>query len=203
VVKDNGDTPPEDGRGPVYDAIMELSRLAEQVARSLEPEIEKAAELLANSLSAGGKLLACGNGGSAADAQHMVAELVGRLCKDRPALAGISLTTDPSIMTALGNDYGFDKVFARQVEALGKHEDILLGISTSGHSPNIVAAAEAAQGLGMKVVMLVGNRAAPVLAAADVCIRIPSDNGQRIQELHTAVLHCICAQAEKRLFRQL
>jgi len=199
-VADNNANNPSTGAGPVHDALMELSRLAAQVAETLEPEIQKAAELLAESLADGGKLLACGNGGSAADVQHMVAELVGRLCKDRPALPAVSMTTDPSIMTALGNDYGFDNVFARQVEALGKSEDILLCLSTSGTSANVVRAAEVARKLGMKVIAMVGSHAAPILAEADVCIRIPSDSGQRIQELHTAVIHCICDRAERRLF---
>lgn len=203
MTHDNCGKPSPATNGPVSEAIMELGRLAEQLASALEPQLRQAAELLADSLAAGGKLLACGNGGSAADAQHMVAELVGRLCKDRPALAALSLTTDPSVITALSNDYGFENVFARQVEALGKPGDVLLGITTSGSSANVVAAAETARAQGMKVIALVGKEAKPALAEADVCIHIPSSNAQRIQELHTALLHCICDQAEKRLFPQL
>ena len=203
MTHDNCANPSQAANGPVCEAILELSRLAEQLASSLEPRVRQAAELLADSLAAGGKLLACGNGGSAADAQHMVAELVGRLCKDRPALAALSLTTDPSVITALGNDYGFENVFARQVEALGKPGDVLLGITTSGSSGNVLAAAKTARAQGMKVIALVGKEAKPALAEADVCVRIPSSNAQRIQELHTAVLHCICGQAEKQLFPRL
>ncbi len=203
VTHDDCARPAPAANGPVSEALMELSRLAEQLASPLEPLVRQAARLLADSLTAGGKLLACGNGGSAADAQHMVAELVGRLCKDRPALAALSLTTDPSVITALGNDYGFENVFARQVEALGKPDDVLLGISTSGSSANVLAAAETARARGMKVIALVGKEAKPALAEADVCIRIPSSNAQRIQELHTVMLHCICDQAEKRLFPRL
>ena len=179
-------------------ALMDLSQLARRMAEAAGP-IEQGARLIADCLNAGGKILACGNGGSAADVQHFVAELVGRLEKERPSLPAISLTVDPSIMTAIGNDYGFAKVFSRQVEGLGRQGDVLLGISTSGRSLNVLNAFATARERRMQTIALVGEDGPPELEKCDLCIRVPSRHAQRIQELHTAILHALCACAETML----
>ena len=181
------------------EGLMELSRLATQVATESGDEMVAAAVLLANTLKNGKKVLACGNGGSAADAQHFVAELVGRLINDRRALPAISLTVDPSIMTAVANDYGYDQVFARQVEALGVQGDLLIVISTSGKSPNIVQAVDTAHQNGLRTLAFVGETVSEEMGKCDVCISIPSGKTMRIQALHMAILHLICQNAEQQL----
>jgi len=186
-------------RGRVYEAIMELSRLAANVAESMEEQINRAARLIGDCLLGGKKVLACGNGGSAADAQHFVAELVGRMCRERRSLPAISLSTDPSVVTALGNDYGYDLVFGRQVEGLGQPEDVLLVLSTSGRSVNVLRAVETASRNGLHTVALLGEGGDPLLDDCDVCIHVPSRDTQRVQELHTAVLHVICEYVEERV----
>jgi len=146
-------------------------------------------------LTSGNKILACGNGGSAADAQHFAAELVGRFERERPGLAAIALTTDSSIVTAIGNDYGYNIVFARQVEALGQPGDILLAISTSGNSANVIAAIEAARQREMTVIALTGKgggRIGDMLDEFDIHLCVPSDRTARIQEVHLLTLHCLC-----------
>jgi D-sedoheptulose 7-phosphate isomerase len=155
--------------------------------------------LVAQALHAGHKILACGNGGSAADAQHFVAEFIGRYMTERDGLPAISLTTDPSIITAVGNDYGFDVVFSRQLEALGQAGDVLIALSTSGRSPNIVRAIEAALARGIGVIALTGDHGDPALEKADVWCRVPSSTTPHIQEIHTALLHSICVGAEQLL----
>jgi phosphoheptose isomerase len=160
-----------------------------------------AARVVSESFRQGGKLLLCGNGGSAADCQHTAAEFVNRLSKDfeRPGLPAISLTTDTSFMTAIANDYGFDALFARQVETLGKAGDVLLGISTSGRSPNVVQALQAAKNKGMHTILLTGN--SPNLEqVADIVIGVPSDHTQYIQETHLAIEHLLCSLVETELF---
>lgn len=184
-------------RGPVYEAMMSLSRLAALVAESMEEQVTRSAALVADCLAAGGKVLVSGNGGSAADAQHFVAELIGRMCGERHSLPAISLSSDPSIVTALGNDYGYENVFSRQVEGLGRPGDVLIAISTSGRSPNILNAIRAATIGGMRTVALVGEGGDAVLEQCDCCIHIPSKETQRVQELHTAVLHAICEHVER------
>ena len=174
--------------------------LAILLAESAEEGFDEAATLLTGCLEAGGKVLACGNGGSAADAQHFVAELVGRMLTDRPALPAISLTADTSVMTALGNDYGYDQVFARQVSALGQPGDVLVAMSTSGMSRNVVAAVQAAKEIGMAVIALTGPDGHPDLNAADVWVRIGSPETPHIQELHTAFIHALCISVEQSLF---
>lgn len=188
---------PSDGNS-IAAALMDLSDLARQMADDTA-SIEQGASIIAESLKNGGKVLACGNGGSAADAQHFVAELVGRLQHERPSLPGISLTVDPSIMTAISNDYGFDKVFSRQVEGLGRAGDVLVGISTSGRSPNVIDAFLTAKPRGLKIIALVGEVGSPILDTCDLCLRVPSSNAQRIQELHTAILHALCMRTEQLL----
>jgi D-sedoheptulose 7-phosphate isomerase len=165
------------------------------------PDIVRAASVIAESFRRGGKLLLCGNGGSAADCQHVAAEFVNRLSKDRErrALPALALTTDTSCLTAYANDYGFNGVYARQVEAFGTSGDVLLAISTSGSSPNVLAAVDAARARGIAVVALLGE-AGRLADAADVAIRVPSRDTQLIQQVHLAVEHLICELVERSLF---
>lgn len=162
---------------------------------ALAPAIARAGSLLAASLRGGGKLLVCGNGGSAADAQHFSAELLGRYERERDGLPAIALHADTSTVTAVANDYGYEQVFARQVRALGRPGDVLLAISTSGNSPGILRALEAAKQAGLGVVALTGRDGgalAPLLRPADIEIRVPAQVTARIQEVHILVLHCLC-----------
>ena len=157
--------------------------------------IEQAVQALLTCLTSGGKVLVCGNGGSAADAQHFAAEFVGRFERERPELAALSLTTDSSVITALANDYGFDLVFSRQVRALGQTGDVLLAISTSGNSANVLAAIGAAHERDMVVIGMSGRgggEMAEVLYDSDVHICVPHDRTARIQEVHLLILHCLC-----------
>jgi D-sedoheptulose 7-phosphate isomerase len=165
------------------------------------PSILAAADLIAESFRQGGKLLLCGNGGSAADCQHLAAEFTSRLTSDfiRPGLPALALTTDTSFLTAYANDFDFDGIFARQVEALGRPGDVLLGISTSGGSRNVVKALELARNIGVHSIVLTGNRG-PLRDLADVAICIPSDVTQHIQETHLAIEHLVCHFVERALF---
>lgn len=170
---------------------------------SLAPVIAEAANLMARCLRRGGKILSCGNGGSAADAQHFSAELLGRFEMERDGLRAIALTTDTSTLTAISNDYAFENVFAKQVTALGADGDVLLGISTSGKSPNVLRAITAAHEKGMRIVALTGRDGGPIaatLAENDVEIRIPADRTCRIQEVHLLTIHCLCDLIDAELF---
>ncbi|TQR29531.1 D-sedoheptulose 7-phosphate isomerase [Campylobacter sp. MIT 99-7217] len=158
----------------------------------LKGQIAKIAEILNKSLKNGGKILICGNGGSAADSQHFAAELSGRYKKERKALAGIALTTDTSALTAIGNDYGFEFVFSRQVEALACKGDVLIGISTSGKSPNVLKAFESAKALGAVCIGLSGKGGGEMNALCDINLVVPSNDTARIQEMHILSIHCIC-----------
>jgi D-sedoheptulose 7-phosphate isomerase len=161
----------------------------------MAPHIARAAGLMTDCLLANGKILACGNGGSAADAQHFAAEMVGRFERERPELPAISLSTDTSILTAIANDYDYAQVFAKQVRALGDSGDVLLAISTSGNSANVVAAADAAHERGMRIVALTGKgggRMGELLGADDVHLCVPHDVTARIQEVHLLTIHCLC-----------
>lgn len=166
---------------------------------SLPDTILEAVETCVASLRAGGRLLFAGNGGSAADAQHWAGELVSRFYYDRPGLAALALTTDSSILTAVGNDYGYDYVFARQVEALGQPGDVLLAISTSGNSPNILRAADAARERGIRVIGFTGQGGGALAARCDTCFRVPSTETPRIQEGHEFLGHMVCALVEARM----
>lgn len=164
-------------------------------AELLAAPIVQAAELMVKCLLANGKILACGNGGSAADSQHFAAELLGRFERERPGLAAIALTTDTSTLTAIANDYDFEQVFSKQVQALGQANDVLLAISTSGDSKNVIAAIHAAHERDMQVVALTGRaggKIAGLLAQEDVHICAPSNRTARIQEVHLLTLHCLC-----------
>jgi len=157
--------------------------------------IELATRLMADSLRAGGKVMACGNGGSAADSQHFAAELLNRFEKERPPLAAIALTTDTSTLTSIANDYAYDQVFAKQVAGLGRAGDVLLAISTSGNSPNVMAAVEAAHARSIKVVALTGKnggKMASMLLSDDVHLCVPAERTARIQEVHLLTIHCLC-----------
>jgi D-sedoheptulose 7-phosphate isomerase len=164
-------------------------------ADALAPAIARGAQMLTECLLADGKILACGNGGSAGDAQHFAAEMVGRFERERPELPAISLATDTSILTAIANDYSYDQVFAKQVRALGTAGDVLLAISTSGNSASVVAAIDAARDREMRVVALTGKgggKVGAMLGPADVELRVPHDRTARIQEVHLLMIHCLC-----------
>ncbi|HET9764097.1 MAG TPA: phosphoheptose isomerase [Casimicrobiaceae bacterium] len=175
-----------------FAASAELKLAAVDV---LAPHIARAAGLMTDCLLADGKILSCGNGGSAADAQHFAAEMVGRFERERPELPAISLSTDTSILTAIANDYDYAQVFAKQVRALGDAGDVLLAISTSGNSANVVAAADAARERGLRIVALTGKgggRLGELLGPEDVHLCVPHDVTARIQEVHLLTIHCLC-----------
>jgi D-sedoheptulose 7-phosphate isomerase len=166
-----------------------------QASAILSERLARASRMMYECLSGGGKILSCGNGGSAADAQHFAAELVNRFEAERRALAAVALTTDSSILTSIANDYSYERVFARQVEALGTPGDLLLAISTSGNSPSIVAAAEAAKRQGLAIIALTGRDGGPLahrLDSNDIELRVPSAHTPRIQEIHLLAIHCLC-----------
>jgi D-sedoheptulose 7-phosphate isomerase len=157
--------------------------------------IEAAIRLMAASLRAGGKVMSCGNGGSAADSQHFAAELLNRFEKERPPLAAIALTTDTSTLTSIANDYAYDQVFAKQVAGLGRAGDVLLAISTSGNSPNVIAAIDAAHAYGVRVVALTGKgggKISAMLLPDDIHLCVPAERTARIQEVHLVTIHCLC-----------
>ena len=175
--------------------FADSAKLKQEAADTLAPAIARAGSLMTECLFADGKILACGNGGSASDAQHFSAELVGRFERERPELPAISLVTDTSLLTAVANDYAFEQVFAKQVRALGAKGDILLAISTSGSSPNVVAAIVAAHEREMRVVALTGKgggRAGELLVPEDVHVCVPHARTMRIQEVHLLIIHCLC-----------
>jgi D-sedoheptulose 7-phosphate isomerase len=179
--------------------LIEGSNVLRQTAYSLAPNIVTVAEHIINTLQNGGKVLTCGNGGSAADAQHFAAELVGRYRRERPGWSAIALTVDPSVLTSLCNDYGFEQVFARQVQALGRPGDILVAISTSGRSKNVLAVVETASALGIRTVGLTGQGSSHLGEIVDHHLPIPSTNTAFIQQAHIAVIHIICELVEERL----
>ncbi len=176
----------------IAEIFADHASVAARAARELPPVLERIVTTLHECLRAGGKVLACGNGGSAADAQHLVAELVGRFREERRALPAIALTADAATLTALGNDYGFERVFARQVDALARRGDVLIAISTSGNSPNVLQAAHAAQRLGCRVIGLTGARGGQLAAQTDLILQAPSSTVARIQEVHSLCIHVIC-----------
>ncbi len=182
----------------INESISILNKI--QADDHLMEVISKVGESITQVLQAGNKVMLAGNGGSAADSQHLAAELVGRFCIDRPGLPGMALTTDSSILTAVGNDYGFDKVFERQVLAHGVEGDMFIGISTSGRSENLVRALHAAKEKGVISVALTGSHGGDMKDLCDYCIRVPSDVTQKIQETHILIGHSICAYAEKQIF---
>jgi len=180
------------------DAFAAAIKLHERMRGNLGPAIV-AAQAISDALKAGNKLLVFGNGGSASDAQHLSAELVGRFQRERAALPAIALTVDTSVLTSVANDYSFKQVFVRQVEALGHRGDVAVGISTSGESPNVVAALQTAKARGLKTVALTGRDGGSVGRAADFHVNVPDQNTARVQEVHRTLLHVICEIIEENL----
>ncbi|MBL0718568.1 phosphoheptose isomerase [Piscinibacter sp. Jin2] len=182
--------------------FFDSADLKYQAAEILSRPIADAAQALLGSLTGGGKVLVCGNGGSAADAQHFAAEFVGRFERERPGLAAIALTTDSSILTAIANDYAYEQVYAKQVQALGQPGDVLIAISTSGNSANVLAAVRAAHERELTVIALTGRGGgalATALADTDVHICVPHERTARIQEVHLLTLHCLCDAVDHQL----
>ena len=188
-------TPAEQARA----GLDALAALAARVGEQHADTSATIADTYAAALRAGGTIFFAGNGGSAADAQHLATEYVVRYQSNRPALRAVALTTDSSLLTACANDMGFDEVFARQVEALARAGDVLSLHSTSGESPNVVRAAQAAQARGVRVVGLLGKSGGQLKALADIVLLVPSDETARIQEMHLAIEHVICSMVEERL----
>ena len=181
----------------------ESAQLKLSASQTLGAPVVRAGVLLAQALRDGGKALACGNGGSAADAQHFAAELVNRFEMDRPPLAAVALSTDTSTLTSIANDFAYQQVFSKQVRAIGRRGDVLLAISTSGNSGNVLEAVNVAHEMGVRVIALTGNtggKIAAALAADDVNICVPHKNTARIQEVHLLVLHCLCDAIDHQLF---
>ncbi len=183
----------------LFDAsLVDSAALHERVRQNPQPVLDAAAAIVA-ALRRGGTLLLFGNGGSASDAQHVSAEFVGRFQRERVALAAIALTTDASILTSVANDYGFDRVFVRQIEALGRPGDVALGITTSGGSANVLAALETARAKGLKAIALTGRDGGAAGRAADIHINVPAASIARVQEVHRTLLHIICDIVEGEL----
>ena len=185
--------------------FQESVLVKQQAMEPLTPAIATAAERLSQSLLAEHKILSCGNGGSAGDAQHFSSELLNRFERERPGLPAIALTTDASTITSIANDYHFDEVFAKQVRALGQAGDILLAITTSGHSRNVVKAIEAAHDRGMTVIALTGRdggEVADLMFDDDVELRVPASSTARVQEVHLLIIHCLCDLIDVQLFGQ-
>ena len=178
----------------------------QRVVATLTPQIVAASYAMVDCLKKGGKILSCGNGGSAADSQHFAAELVGRFERERQELAAIALTTDSSILTAVGNDYSFDEIFSKQVRALGKPGDILFAISTSGNSKNVTAAIDAAHLKGLQVIGMTGRgggKVASLMQSGDVLLNVDSQVTTRIQEVHLLTLHCLCDAIDNLMFGEI
>ncbi len=186
----------------VREQLADGLSVLEQVGRdaTLHATLADAAAATAAALKAGRKLMVAGNGGSAADAQHLVAEFVSRLVEDRPAMRAVALTTDTSILTAIGNDYGYERVFVRQIEALGLPGDVFVGISTSGRSPNVLRALELCRERGIVTIGLTGKTGGAMPPLCDYCIRIPSNVTMHIQEAHLALEHIFCLLVERGYF---
>lgn len=183
------------------DALLELSTLAAHTADVLKTDIEAATTLMRDAVSRGATLFFCGNGGSAADAQHMATEYVVRYMRNRKAYPAIALTTDTSLLTATGNDFGFDHIFERQVEALCKAGDVLVIHSTSGNSPNVLLAADAARRKGVQVLSFTAKGGGALAAKSDCNIIVPTDRTDRAQEIHLCIEHLICDSIERDLLR--
>jgi D-sedoheptulose 7-phosphate isomerase len=191
---------PDDGAARVRAILEESARVKRALADSSADAVARAAEMAAESLRGGGKLLFFGNGGSAADAQHLAGEFCGRLSRERPALCAIALTANTSDLTALGNDYGFERVFARLVEAHGRAGDVAVAISTSGNSPNVLAAVDTARAAGLRTIAFTGRGGGKLAARVDLALVVPSDDTQRIQEAHIAIGHALAELVDDALF---
>tara|TARA_B100000787_G_C16182545_1_gene292721 strand:- start:220 stop:783 length:564 start_codon:yes stop_codon:yes gene_type:complete len=183
----------------IKDKLDEISKNFTDLAEKSSPLIEEASKLIISSLQSGGKIMFCGNGGSAADAQHLSAELVGRYIKNRDPLASIALTTDTSVITAIGNDFSFDKIFSRQLESIGNEGDVLYAISTSGNSKNVIEALKIARKLNIKTIGVTGSEDKGFKGLCDIIISTPASRPDRIQEMHIAIGHIICEILESEL----
>lgn len=185
---------------PHGDKIVAHFRAVQDNFRKLEQQadlVAKAAEVMITALKAGQKIMFCGNGGSAADSQHLAAELMGRYLRDRRPLPALSLTVDTSALTAIGNDYGYAEVFARQLRGIGDKGDVLVGLSTSGNSENVVKAVADAGAMGIRTIALTGQGGGKLAAIADLCIAVPSGKTNEIQEMHIAIGHLLCGLVEE------
>ena len=189
-------------RERIKDILLESIQVKEEILRNQVDSILQIAVLMIDCLKKDGKVIVFGNGGSASDSQHIAAELVGRFKKDRSALAGIALTTNTAIITSLANDYGYDVVFSRQVEALGKKNDVVLGISTSGKAKNVALGIKQAKKMGIKTVALSGGDGGDIVKLADVSLVVPSKITARIQEAHITIAHIICEMIEQELCQE-
>jgi D-sedoheptulose 7-phosphate isomerase len=189
-------------RERIKDILLESIQVKEEILRNQIDQIAQIAQLMIDCLKKDGKVIVFGNGGSASDSQHIAAELVGRFKKDRSALAGIALTTNTAILTSLANDYGYDVIFSRQLEALGKKNDVALGISTSGKARNVALGIKQAKKMGIKTVALSGGDGGEIVKLADVSLVVPSKITARIQEAHITIAHIICEMIEQELCQE-
>ena len=192
AIKGDAETTSQHQVAEVRRALHAGASVLNDTADRLASQVVEVAKILSTAIAGGHKILVCGNGGSAADSQHFAAELVGRYRCERAPLPALALTVDTSVLTSLGNDYGFDRVFARQVTALGSAGDVLLAISTSGNSQNVLAAVEAAHDIGIKTVGLLGMNESRISLEADVCLQAPATDTSLIQQAHIAILHVLC-----------
>lgn len=186
-------------RAEIAKRLEESARLKTAIAKNMIGDIEAMIKLIITAYKAGGKVVLFGNGGSAADAQHIACELVGRLKLERRALPAIALTTNTSTLTAVANDYGYEAVFSRQAEALVNENDVVIGISTSGHSPNVIKAIKLSKIKGAKTIVLTAGYSSPLAEVADLALMVPSDSTPRIQEAHITIGHIVCELVEKEL----
>lgn len=184
-------------RDKIKDILLDSIQIKEELLRARVGDILKISRAMIECLKKKGKVLVCGNGGSAGDSQHIVAELVGKFQKERAGLSAIALTTNTSILTAIGNDYGYEQVFSRQVEALAQKNDLLLGISTSGKAKNVACALKQAKKMGIKTAVLTGGDGGELVKLADLCLIVPSSITARIQEAHITIGHIICGLIEE------
>jgi D-sedoheptulose 7-phosphate isomerase len=191
-----------DQKSLIRNQLKASAALKQEIAESCVSDILNITRQIIQTFQKGKKVLICGNGGSAADAQHMAAELVGRFQMDRSGLPAIALTTDTSILTSVGNDYGFEMIFSRQLEGLGQKGDLLIGLSTSGSSKNVVLAMQKAKQMGLVTIAFVGQNRGPVSETADIELRIPSQVTARIQEGHQTIGHIVCDLVERELFKK-
>jgi len=184
----------------IKEIIKESIKVKEAVLSKLSKDIRLTSNMIATSLKKGGKLILFGNGGSAADAQHIAAEFIGRFKLERQGLASIALSTNTSVITSIANDYGYEEIFSRQMEAVGSEKDIVIGISTSGNARNVISGLLEAKKMGRKTIALTGSGGGEMATFTDVALVVPSDNTARIQEAHIVIGHIICELAEQNLF---
>lgn len=186
----------------IKEQFAESAKLKKEFVKKYAKDIFEISQKLIACLKNGGKILVCGNGGSAADSQHFAGEMICRLCRDRAPIPAIALSTDTSVITAIGNDYSMDDIFSRQVDALGRENDILMAISTSGNSQNVIKAVQSAQKLGIPSIALLGKDGGKLLNMVNSALVVPSESSQRIQEIHITIIHTLCQLVENNLYPQ-